>query len=167
MPLHEFLSPDLQAPCSEDAIASTFGAADNRQIIRIGVISGLTASGDPIVKCPGWLDSVALPARTVVDVSIADVGSDVAIAIGESECLTPIVLGILKDRGKPADTPASMQATLDGDCITLTAEKEIVLRCGAASITLTRDGRITIRGAHILTRSTGANRIKGASVEIN
>ena len=49
----------------------------------------------------------------------------------------------------------------------LTAGREIVLRCGEASITLTRAGKVLIRGTYILTRSSGANRIKGAAVEIN
>jgi hypothetical protein len=49
----------------------------------------------------------------------------------------------------------------------LSAEREIVLRCGAASITLTRAGKILINGSYILSRSTGYNKIKGAAVGIN
>jgi hypothetical protein len=49
----------------------------------------------------------------------------------------------------------------------LTGDKEIVLRCGKASITLTRAGKIIIRGAYLLNRSSGVNKIKGASVQIN
>ena len=41
------------------------------------------------------------------------------------------------------------------------------MRCGEASITLTRAGKVLIRGAYVLSRSSGANRIKGAAVEIN
>ena len=47
------------------------------------------------------------------------------------------------------------------------SDREIVLRCGEASITLTRAGKVLIRGTYILTRSSGANRVKGAAVEIN
>jgi hypothetical protein len=43
----------------------------------------------------------------------------------------------------------------------------MVLQVGKASITLTKDGRIVIRGADVLTRSSGSNRIKGGSVSIN
>ena len=49
----------------------------------------------------------------------------------------------------------------------LTAEREIVLRCGKASITLTRAGKILLRGAYIFSRSTGVNKIKGGSVQLN
>jgi uncharacterized protein (DUF2345 family) len=56
---------------------------------------------------------------------------------------------------------------VDSERIELTAEKEIVLRCGNASLTLTRAGKILIRGAYVLTRSSGVNRIQGGSVQIN
>ena len=49
----------------------------------------------------------------------------------------------------------------------LKAQQEIVLECGKASITLTRAGKVLIRGAYLLSRSSGVNRIKGGSVQIN
>ena len=44
---------------------------------------------------------------------------------------------------------------------------EIELRCGKASLILTRAGKVLIRGAYLLSRSSGVNRIKGGSVQIN
>ena len=49
----------------------------------------------------------------------------------------------------------------------LHARKEIVLKCGKSSITMTRAGKVIIRGTYISTKSSGANRIKGGSVQIN
>ena len=40
-------------------------------------------------------------------------------------------------------------------------------RCGDASITLTRAGKVIIKGNYILSRSSGYNKIKGAAVDIN
>jgi hypothetical protein len=51
--------------------------------------------------------------------------------------------------------------------VSFEAGKEIVLRCGDASITLTRAGKILIKGAYVLSRSSGVNRIQGGAVEIN
>ena len=56
---------------------------------------------------------------------------------------------------------------VDGKRVTFDAKEEIVLRCGKASITLTKAGKIIIRGAYLLSRSTGVNRIKGGSVQLN
>jgi len=60
-----------------------------------------------------------------------------------------------------------VSAQVDDQRVELTAEREIVLRCGDASITLTRAGKVIIKGAYILSRSSGYNKIKGAAVDIN
>ena len=57
--------------------------------------------------------------------------------------------------------------TVDGKTITFDAKEQIVLRCGKSSITLTRSGKVLIRGAYLLNRSSGVNKIKGGSVQIN
>jgi len=51
--------------------------------------------------------------------------------------------------------------------VVLEAEQEVVLRCGDASITLRRDGKVVLRGAYVETRAKGLNRIRGGSVKIN
>lgn len=67
----------------------------------------------------------------------------------------------------PAADRLPFEATIDEDRVVLNAEKEIVLRCGKSSITLRKDGRVLIRGADVVSRSSGPNRIKGASVQVN
>jgi hypothetical protein len=66
------------------------------------------------------------------------------------------------DTQAPADAPRAIPERLE-----LVAEQEIVLRCGEASITLTKAGKIVLRGAYVLSRSSGVNKIKGGSVQIN
>ena len=63
--------------------------------------------------------------------------------------------------------PAVVSVQVDGDRQVIEAEREIVLRCGDASITLTRAGKVIIQGNYILSRSTGHNKIKGAAIDIN
>jgi hypothetical protein len=41
------------------------------------------------------------------------------------------------------------------------------LRCGKSSITLTRAGKVLIEGEYISSRSSGVNRIKGGSIQLN
>jgi hypothetical protein len=59
------------------------------------------------------------------------------------------------------------EVTVDRKQVIIDADEEIVLRCGEASITLTRAGKVIIRGNYLLSNSSGANRIKGGSVQIN
>lgn len=56
---------------------------------------------------------------------------------------------------------------VDGKKVVIEAKDEIVLKCGDASITLTKAGKIMIRGKYLLNRSTGVNRILGGSVQVN
>jgi hypothetical protein len=42
-----------------------------------------------------------------------------------------------------------------------------VLKCGNASITLTKAGKILVEGTYVSNRSSGVMRIKGGSVQIN
>jgi len=47
------------------------------------------------------------------------------------------------------------------------AKEEIVLKCGESSLTLTKSGKVLIRGKYVLNHSTGINQIIGGAVEVN
>jgi len=102
-------------------------------------------------------------ARTTTALDPAAVGGDAVLLFENGDPTLPIVVGAIR----PAGLKSGVAAELDGERVLLTADREIVLRCGEASITLTRAGKVLIRGTYVLTRSSGANRIKGAVVEIN
>ena len=79
-----------------------------------------------------------------------------------------VLLGTLLQSPAAAPTPAKpTEARVDGKRVVLEGEQEVVLRCGDASITLRRDGKLVLRGAYIETTATGLNRIRGGSVKIN
>lgn len=56
---------------------------------------------------------------------------------------------------------------IDRKRLVFEAKEEIVVRCGKGSITVKRNGKIEIRGTNLISRSSGCNRIKGATVKIN
>jgi hypothetical protein len=89
--------------------------------------------------------------------------SDRPIIVGVIQTTTdrPKIQPVAKDKSSPART------IVDGREILLKGDERVELRCGEASIILTKAGKIIIRGAHLSTQSSGANRIRGASVEIN
>ena len=78
------------------------------------------------------------------------------------------LLGSLLQAPTPAAAPARQtEARVDGRRVVIEGEREVVLRCGEASITLRRDGKVLLRGAYIETTAKGLNRIRGGSVKIN
>lgn len=65
------------------------------------------------------------------------------------------------------DAGDDLDARVDGRRVVIQAERTLELRCGKASIVIDADGKVTIRGTHLLSRSTGPIRIKGGHVDIN
>jgi hypothetical protein len=136
-----------------------------------GVVVGqLVAIADdghtPLVVRAGQDRAVALRARTVVDLQGVNVGHSVVLMFEQGDPGRPIVMGIL--RGDEIRAPgAPMEVVADGARMVVTAAEQLVLRCGKASITLTRAGKVVIDGAYVVSRSTGVNRIKGGSVQLN
>ena len=56
---------------------------------------------------------------------------------------------------------------VNGRKILIEADEEIQLKCGKGVITVDNNGKIIVKGTHLLSRSSGPQRIKGASVSIN
>lgn len=131
-----------------------------------GVVVGQVAKvegGTPHVTFAG-APKEGFAARMVAPIGEGDVGSEVALMFEGGDPRKPIVMGKMVSPLAPAE---GQTAAADGRRVEITAQQEIVLKCGDASITLTRAGKILIRGAYVLSRSTGTNRIQGGSVEIN
>jgi Domain of unknown function (DUF6484) len=118
----------------------------------IGEIAGFTDDGVPLVDFPDGQSIVALSRR--------DTGKRVLLLFENGDPRKPIIMGLLQ-------STTAAQAEVDDEELIITGQKQVTLRCGKASITLTRAGKILIRGEYVLSRATGANQVQGASVELN
>ncbi len=81
-----------------------------------------------------------------------------------------LLVGLVRERigEKARDAkPGRLEVTVDGEKVRLEAEHDLELKCGQASITLRYDGRVEVRGTHILSASRGPNRVKGATIALN
>jgi len=130
--------------------------------VAIGRLTGVDDSGRARVQVPGDTGK-GRRARSIVPLEAGHVGQEVVLAFEEGDPAKPVVLGVVQ---WPASSP-KVRADVDGETILIDGRKEIVLRCGRASITLTKAGKVLIRGTYVLSRSSGVNRIKGGSVQIN
>ena len=132
--------------------------------VVVGTLVELDVVGGARVTWPGR-EGEPCPARSAVALDTSAAGREVVLAFEDGDWKRPLVLGLLLRPGRPEPKPA--RAEVDGETVVLTGRREIVLRCGRASITLTRAGKILLRGAYVSSRSSGVNRIKGGSVQIN
>lgn len=129
--------------------------------VMIGTLLALSEDGVPRVSFPGCTDAQGVSARSMAPLAAADIGTQVALMFENGDPSRPLLIGRLLGAAPPA------HVKLDDERLELRAEREIVLRCGKASITLTRAGKVIIQGAYLSSRSSGVNRIKGGSVQIN
>ena len=106
----------------------------------------------------------ALRARSVVDLQARDIGRQVVVLFATSGSEDAVVMGVI--RSHPAGAQM-LEMEADGQRLIVCANKQLVLRCGRASITLTSAGKVLIEGSYILSKSSGVNRIKGGSVQLN
>ncbi len=137
----------------------------------IGTLVGRAASGEPLVDYAGNPHATPLPARSIVTWEDKNIGREAVLWFEQGDAAKPIVMGFVQ-APRPATHASggradSVEAEIDGQKLVLAAGKEVVLRCGKASITLTRAGKVIIHGEYVLSRSSGLNSIQGASVQIN
>lgn len=138
--------------------------------VVVGELIGLADDGHtPLVVFPGQSGSAAVAARTVVDLHGAHVGRQVVLMFDGANREKPIVMGTLcKAEGWPLQSVGDdVEVESDGQRVIVTAKERLVLRCGKASVTLTKEGKVLIQGTYLSQSSSGVNRIRGGSVQIN
>jgi hypothetical protein len=141
-------------------IANTLSSA------TIGILQGFDDCGTPLVDFPSNPEATALPAIATVALAESDRGREVVLLFEEGDLLRPIIVGI--KQSNPLQRAAdAVGIEIDGERIIYTALREIVLRCGKASIQLLSDGSVRIRGTNLLSRASATNRIRGGNVQIN
>ncbi len=115
----------------------------------------------------------AVLAKSTVQMSSDDIGSEVALMFESGDLSKPIVIGKIISATQELRKAERLEATnqntaqVDGEAVEISGQERVVLRCGKASITLTPEGKIILRGTYISSRSSGMNRIKGGSIQLN
>jgi hypothetical protein len=174
------------ATAADDVAGDDFSRLLGRVVTGGGIITGvvqeISADGVARVLLAGEVtvrDAASLKqfasAREAAD---ALLGRTVLVVWGAPDQL--VILGAVSERvwktkgpeapqevqaKLPASEPVSVQA--DKRHVNLEAAEEIRLTCGQSSLVMRRDGTIVIRGIQITSRALQANKIRGATVNIN
>lgn len=153
---------------------------------RLGWLTGVDAEGRILVDFGGNAEG-PLPAKRTLELTPEAVRAAVAtrqravllfedgdprlplvIGLEQSPSQTPLLDVMLETAGTaPESAPEPTELLVDGERVAIEGKDEVVLRCGQASITLRRNGKVIIRGVYVETQASGVNRIKGGSVQVN
>jgi hypothetical protein len=89
----------------------------------------------------------------------------VMVTFEDGDQARPVILGLLA----PVPAPPRAAPVAEGfeEFVVVKGRESIELRCGAASITLRKDGRLVLRGTDVVSLATNENRIVGGSVHFN
>lgn len=131
--------------------ATAVPVASNCRLARITAVED-----DGHVALDGVAVQLAAP-LTIAQLRQAMAAGQLAVVLDGPK---PVLLGLLQTR-------ADQDLSLDGRHVAITAGESFTITCGKASICLTKAGKVVVRGADVLTRSSGLNRVKGGSVQIN
>ena len=165
--------------------------------VIIGELADIDSLGRPLVSYAAMTSSDPMLAVTTQEVTPNNIGRQVALLFANGESNKPVIVGLIhnpltdilenysiQQQNENADTPfpevtkeyaqitdlkrdQEEQVIVDGKRVVIEGAEEITLKCGKASITLTKSGKILIRGTYLSNRSSGVNRILGGSVQIN
>ena len=134
---------------------------------RVGRLEGVGPDGSPWVTSPGWIEE---PARALL--AAEPPGGALEPLVGRAVIMVPLVsdearVAILGWVAEPRPGTAVRRLEVNGERIVVSATQELELRCGEASVTLTADGRVLVKGRGILNHAREVNRIRGGQVRIN
>jgi hypothetical protein len=158
----------MRAKTSSLALVQADASSDHGSAVRVGWLSGRDRRGQVLVDFEGNAAG-PLPARSTVKVDARLLADAVrerrpAVLIFEgSDPSRPLLLGLIQQL---SETPPARVRNV-GEPLVLESDEAVVLKCGPATITLTRDGQVTIRGSRIVSTAKGTHRIRGGAVQIN
>ncbi|MCP3873099.1 MAG: hypothetical protein GY699_08095 [Desulfobacteraceae bacterium] len=96
------------------------------------------------------------------------IGTEVLIVFENGDPDLPIITGVMENfLDEIISEQENLKTIVDGKEINIEAKEKIVLKCGKGSITIDKHGKIIIKGEELISRSSGSNKIKGGSIQLN
>lgn len=151
--------------------------------IIIGTLTKVDALGVGYVDFPLNPTTQAVSAISTLTLTSKETTRQVALMFNQGDLSKPIVMGLIhsplqsilenfeqnieNDDVELAGALDLEHVKVEGDKVIFEAQEEMVFKCGESSITLTKSGKVLIRGKYLLNRSSGVNRIMGGSVQVN
>lgn len=103
-------------------------------------------------------------ARTTIGLTADDLDREVVVLPNVDPAAPPVIVGRLVPVNRAQDP---VRVEVDGEEVTVSGGRRVTLRCGAATIELHANGRISINGENITSHAKRTNRLLGGQVQLN
>lgn len=146
--------------------------------LLIGTVTAINDEGAPVLRF--MLDGQwrSVPAVPMVSLTANHIGRQGVAMMANGEIKALVLVGLVHSPldamlqqsmsiDSLSEPEAESYAEVDGTSRVIEGKEQVVLRCGDASITLTKAGKIILRGKHLVSRASGVNRILGGSIQMN
>ncbi len=120
--------------------------------VVVGTITAFDKQNQPLVDFDCNVFKEAIPAASLVELNDTHKDSKVALMFEKNQADKPIIMGLMH-------VPEPIK--------TIAADKELVIKCGKASIRLKENGDIVINGRELVSRARKNNIIRGGTIHLN
>lgn len=162
---------------TKPAMGTAKAAAAGHPVLApsLGLVVGLIDNASCWITFAENTSSQAQRAGVLRHVGEVMPGHSVLLQFLCGDVTRPIVTGIvptIEASASPATASheafaAPVTLEINGETLTLCARQKITLRCGKSSLVMNADGTIEIRGTELLSRASGQNAMRGASISLN
>lgn len=146
--------------------------------IHVGRIVKIDEEGQVLITYGNSADATAARLTSSVQEKFGignPEGREVLLTFDGNNPLRPIIIDtiyniideIVENSTAVSNAGTAQKEIINGETIELAAGEQIVLQCGKASITLTKAGKILIKGEYVVSSAKGSNKIKGGSIQLN
>ncbi|OUS25281.1 hypothetical protein A9Q99_22070 [Gammaproteobacteria bacterium 45_16_T64] len=139
----------------------------------IATLTTIDEYGRPWVDFQGLVDGPIL-ALSTLKLSPTEAGSEPQVLLNfvDNDIQQPVIVGvisqtIINNKAVSVTEEELEQAEVNGKKLCFDAKDAIEFTCGKSSITLNKNGRISLRGVEISSRAERNNKIKGGNVRLN
>jgi hypothetical protein len=136
--------------------------AHNPSSVLDGVVVALSDTG-----CEVRIAGLLRHAQVATHVPGVQTGQRVLLQEVNGDCLVTAAWPLPGNEAPFVFDAPSGLLRIQASRLQLAAVGSIELRCGDASVRLTLDGKVQIEGKDLLSAAVGANRIEGASIDLN
>jgi hypothetical protein len=158
-------NPMAPRPETHDVEPAGNASPPSRGGVAIGFIAHVNDQGVPCIMLAG--SDAVLPARSLCPIDASQRGRQCALLFENGDPRAPLILGLLQHPVLSLQASAADARHDEHGELVLRARHAIELQVGEASLRMSADGRIEIRGSTLVSHASGLNRIRGASVKLN